>query len=92
MVQKPLEVPPSQFLGTGSGGDESGADLDDDTQICSCHNVTKGQIVECVKEGVVTIAGIKQKTKAGTGCGGCMPLVTNIFKVSATSDYSRLGV
>ena len=36
-MQKVLEVPPSQFiLGTRSGED-SGDDLDDDTQICSCH-------------------------------------------------------
>lgn len=43
--------------------------------------------MECVKEGIVTIDGIKQKTKAGTGCGGCMPLVTNIFKVSVGQVY-----
>jgi nitrite reductase (NAD(P)H) len=33
-----IDVPPSQFiLGAGGKQDESGADLDDDTQICSCH-------------------------------------------------------
>ncbi|KAI0338846.1 nitrite reductase [Trametopsis cervina] len=79
--KKPLDVPPSQFIAgsSGTGGDD-GADLDDDTQICSCHNVTKGQVVACVKEGADTINVVKQKTKAGTGCGGCMPLVTSIFK------------
>lgn len=35
--QKPLEIPPSQFIAGSSSGDDSGADLDDDTQICSCH-------------------------------------------------------
>ncbi|EMD41313.1 hypothetical protein CERSUDRAFT_146196 [Gelatoporia subvermispora B] len=79
--KKALEVPPAQFiLGTGGSKDDSGADLDNDTQICSCHNVTKGQVVQCVKDGVQTLADIKSRTKAGTGCGGCMPLVTNIFK------------
>ncbi|OCH89826.1 nitrite reductase [Obba rivulosa] len=79
--KKVLEVPPAQFiLGTGGSKDDSGADLDDDTQICSCHNVTKVQIVQCVKHGAQTLADVKTKTKAGTGCGGCMPLVTNIFK------------
>ncbi|KAJ3475533.1 hypothetical protein NLI96_g11777 [Meripilus lineatus] len=77
--KKSLEVPPSQFiLGARKGGDEDINELDDDTQICSCHNVTKGQIAECVKSGVDTLNGIKAKTKAGTGCG--MPLVTSIFK------------
>ena len=38
VVQKALEVPPSQFmLGSRAGGDDAGEDLDDDTQICSCH-------------------------------------------------------
>ncbi|KAG8783500.1 hypothetical protein FRC12_019663 [Ceratobasidium sp. 428] len=80
--KKVLDVPPSQFI-VGSakgGGDDGGADLDDDTQICSCHNVTKGQVVDCVKNGTDNIGDIKLKTKAGTGCGGCIPLVTNIFK------------
>ncbi|KAB5593146.1 Nitrite reductase (NAD(P)H) large subunit [Ceratobasidium theobromae] len=80
--KKQLDVPPAQFIigAAKNGGDDDGADLDDDTQICSCHNVTKGQVVDAVKNGVDNIGDIKLKTKAGTGCGGCIPLVTNIFK------------
>ncbi|RDL42051.1 putative nitrite reductase [Venustampulla echinocandica] len=79
--QKPLDVPPSQFiLGASKEGDEGGADLDDDTQICSCHNVTKGDVCNVVKDGTCnSIGDVKSCTKAGTGCGGCMPLVTSIF-------------
>ncbi|KAG8710109.1 hypothetical protein FRC11_004844, partial [Ceratobasidium sp. 423] len=66
--KKALDVPPSQFIiGASKGGDDDGADLDDDTQICSCHNVTKGQVVDAVKNGVDNIGDIKLKTKAGTG-------------------------
>ncbi|TFK51421.1 nitrite reductase [Heliocybe sulcata] len=79
--KKLIEVPPSQFiLGVEKKGEDEGADLDDDTQICSCHNVLKGTIAQCIKGGVETIGDLKAKTKVGTGCGGCMPLVTNIFK------------
>ncbi|KAJ6075871.1 hypothetical protein N7499_007852 [Penicillium canescens] len=80
-LQKELEVPPSQFiLGAQSGGEENADDLDDSTQICSCHNVTKGDVVDNVKNGTCTsIAEVKSCTKAGTGCGGCMPLVQSIF-------------
>ena len=79
--QKMLDVPPSQFiLGASKEGDEGGDDLDDDTQICSCHNVTKGDVVTAVKDGTCkSIGDVKSCTKAGTGCGGCMPLVTSIF-------------
>lgn len=53
---------------------------DDDAQICSCHNVTKGDVVNCVKSGSCkTIGQVKSHTKAGTGCGGCMPVVQSIF-------------
>lgn len=79
--KKELEEPPSKFIiGSGSKDQDEGTDLDDDTQICSCHNVIKGAIVESVKAGVNTLSDLKAKTKVGTGCGGCVPLVTNIFK------------
>ncbi|KAL8363696.1 hypothetical protein RB601_009457 [Gaeumannomyces tritici] len=79
--QKELEVPPSELmLGARGGEGDEGDDLDDDTQICSCHNVTKGDVVAKVKEGSCKSVGdVKSCTKAGTGCGGCMPLVTSIF-------------
>jgi nitrite reductase (NAD(P)H) len=79
--QKMLDVPPSQFiLGASKEGDDEGDDLDDDTQICSCHNVSKGDVVNAVKDGTCkSIGDVKSCTKAGTGCGGCMPLVTSIF-------------
>ncbi|ETS74297.1 Nitrite reductase [Pestalotiopsis fici W106-1] len=79
--QKELEIPPSQLiLGAKKEGQDDGDDLDDDTQICSCHNVTKGNVVDVVKKGTCKSLGdVKACTKAGTGCGGCMPLVTTIF-------------
>ncbi|KAI3333869.1 nitrite reductase [Ustulina deusta] len=102
--QKELDVPPSQLiLGAKKEGDDGGDDLDDDTQICSCHNVSKGDVVKAAKEGTCKSVGeVKACTKAGTGCGGCMPLVTSIFNramadmgaevknyVCAHFDYSR---
>jgi NAD(P)H-nitrite reductase large subunit len=53
---------------------------DNETQICSCHNVTKGALVDSIMNGSCkTIGEVKLCTKAGTGCGGCMPLVQSIF-------------
>lgn len=61
-------------------GDRLIINRDDDTQICSCHNVSKGDVVNNVKNGTCkTIGEIKSCTKAGNGCGGCMPLVQSIF-------------
>ena len=79
--QKAIDVPPSQFiLGASKEGEDNADDLTDDTQICSCHNVTKGDVCNVVKDGTCkSIGDVKSCTKAGTGCGGCMPLVQSIF-------------
>lgn len=52
----------------GNKDDDDNADgLPDDTQICSCHNVSKGNIVEAIKEdGCKSIGDVKSCTKAGT--------------------------
>lgn len=84
--QKPLEVSPSEFIVGKSSGDDNPDDLDDDTQICSCHNVLKGDVVKSVKDGTCkSIGDVKSCTKAGTGCGGCMPLVQTIFNKTMAS-------
>ena len=55
--------------------------LPDTAQICSCNDVSKGQICAAVGEGVCTAAGMKACTKAGASCGGCVPLVTQVMKM-----------
>lgn len=79
--KKVLDMPPAQFIiGASKDGEENADDLTDDTQICSCHNVTKGDVASVVKDGSCkSIGEVKSCTKAGTGCGGCMPLVQSIF-------------
>ncbi len=84
--QKPLEIPPSEFIVGGQKGEDDGSDLPNDAQICSCHNVTKGDVVKHVKNGTCkSIGEVKSCTKAGTGCGGCMPLVQTIFNQTMKS-------
>ncbi|KAK3638819.1 hypothetical protein LTR22_017670 [Elasticomyces elasticus] len=101
--RKPLDVPPSQFIIGANKGDDNSDELEDDTQICSCHNVLKGDVTRAVKDGTCkSIGDVKSCTKAGTGCGGCMPLVQTIFNKTMASmgnevknhlcphfDYSR---
>lgn len=79
--QKVLEIPPSQLiLGVSKEGEDDVDDLTDDTQICSCHNVAKGEVANVIKDGSCkSIGDVRSCTKAGTGCGGCIPLVQTIF-------------
>lgn len=60
--------------------------LPDSAQICSCFDVTKEKIINAIHAGCHTIAAIKAETKAGTGCGGCIPLVTQILNLELTKQ------
>jgi nitrite reductase (NADH) large subunit len=60
-------------------GAESEADLKDTSIVCSCHQVTKGDIVDAVKAGNHKMAEIKSCTRAASGCGGCAPMVQKII-------------
>jgi nitrite reductase (NADH) large subunit len=48
--------------------------------LCSCNSVTKGAICDAIGGGVTDMAGIKRATCAGTTCGGCVPMVTELLK------------
>ncbi|MCL2932844.1 MAG: nitrite reductase large subunit NirB [Trichodesmium sp. MAG_R03] len=72
-----LILPTSDDSASGSVGV---SDLPGTAQICSCEGVTKADICAAIDNGACSISEIKKITKASTGCGGCMPLVTSLFK------------
>ena len=88
-----LPAQPEQLiLGRRGGGGE--ITLSDSAQICSCNGVSKGEIVTAVRDGGCgSVAEVKKCTKAGSGCGGCVPLVTDILNAElraagkATQNY-----
>jgi len=88
-----LAQPPEYLLLPEIEGDftnaASGVDaLPATAQICSCYDVTKEDICCAVKDGAQDIAAIKSCTSAGTGCGGCVPLVTQVLN----SELEKAGV
>jgi nitrite reductase (NADH) large subunit len=60
---------------------EAELSTDPNTQVCSCNDVTRGNIVDAIKGiGVsATLKEVKVCSKAGTGCGGCEPDVKKIL-------------
>lgn len=58
--------------------------LPDAAGVCSCQNVGAGTIRVAVQEGFDDLAGIKACTKAATGCGSCLPVVTEILDAELT--------
>jgi nitrite reductase (NADH) large subunit len=89
-----LDVPesPEQLIVPALDGATStglGVDaLPETATICSCHDVSKGAICCAVRDGATTIGAIKSTTKAGTGCGGCVALATQVMNCELT----KLGV
>jgi len=74
---------PEDVILGARGGEENGAGvtaLPDDALICSCEAVTKGSICSSVSEiNCETVEAIKKCTKAGTGCGGCVPMLKDLM-------------
>ncbi|WP_305459296.1 nitrite reductase large subunit NirB [Photobacterium leiognathi] len=62
--------------------------LPESAVMCSCFDVTKGKIAAAVAEGHTTLGEIKAVTKAGTGCGGCLPLITQVLN----SELAKAGI
>ncbi|MBL4885012.1 MAG: nitrite reductase small subunit NirD [Planctomycetaceae bacterium] len=86
-----LPCAPHELILGKAGGAPLG-DLDtmpDEAQICSCNNVTKGAICQAISDqGLDSVSAVKTCTKAGSGCAGCMPLVTDLFNL----EMKKAGV
>ena len=72
--------PGALVLGSGGGGaSASAAGLPAEAQVCQCNGVSKDDICSAVRDGGCTaLADVKARTRAGTGCGGCLPLVADL--------------
>ncbi len=84
-----MALPPNPeeiILGKKGTEENAGAGvqaLPNSALICSCEGVTKEIIVNAVANGeATTINDIKKCCKAGTGCGGCIPMVKDLINYS----------
>ncbi len=83
------ENPDTLILPAHAGAEKPalGADaLPESAVICSCFDVTKGKIAQAVADGNHTLADVKAATGAGTGCGGCIPLVTSVLNAELANS------
>ena len=85
----PPRDPADLLIGAGTDVPDTAlggaAGLRDTATICSCENVTKGVICAAVTDlisadGQADVGGVKAATRAGTGCGGCLPQVTELVR------------
>jgi NAD(P)H-dependent nitrite reductase large subunit/NAD(P)H-dependent nitrite reductase small subunit len=78
-------APHELILGSSKGASAVGGidAMPDSAQVCSCNNVTKGAICSAIHDkNLESLGDVKSCTRAGTGCGGCMPLVTDVFQAA----------
>ncbi|MFL1485561.1 nitrite reductase large subunit NirB [Marinobacter sp. LN3S78] len=82
--------PESLILPESQGGAPAlGPDaLPETASICSCHNVTKGDICCSIDAGATDLGAVKADTRASTGCGGCAALLKNVVD----SELEKRGV
>ena len=85
------EHPDSLILPAYASGGKPAIGVDnlpDSAQICSCFDVSKGDLIAAINRGCHTVAALKAETKAGTGCGGCIPLVTQVLN----AELAKQGI
>lgn len=86
-----LPANPAVLILPSSGDEEAsglGVDaLPDSAAICSCFDVTKGDIKSAVAAGCCSMGDLKDATKASTGCGGCSALTKQVLD----AELANLG-
>jgi nitrite reductase (NADH) large subunit len=73
----------------GAAAVDAAAEGGDEAWVCSCNGVTRGAIRNAIAaHALTTVGGVKSCTRAGTGCGGCVPQVERIL-VQALEQAGR---
>lgn len=94
MVGEALPGDPLALLapaGSGDGATQLGVGaLPAGAQICSCNNVTKGDLTDAIACGCTDVPALKSCTKAGTSCGSCVPLLKQILEAEGVEQSKAL--
>ncbi|MCV7242464.1 nitrite reductase large subunit [Mycobacterium mantenii] len=64
--------------------------LPDSAQICSCNNVTKGDLKCAIADGCADVPALKSCTSAGTSCGSCVPLLKQLLEAEGVEQSKAL--
>ena len=83
--------PDSLILPSSEGVPQLGVDaLPDTATLCSCLNVTKGDVVSAIDSGCCSLGEVKAETRASSGCGGCAAMLKQV--VDATLEARGVKV
>ncbi|MDZ5088854.1 MULTISPECIES: nitrite reductase large subunit NirB [Mycobacteriaceae] len=94
MVGEQLPGDPMALIaptGTSSGSTGLGVGaLSEAAQICSCNNVTKGDLTGAIAQGCHDVPALKTCTQAGTSCGSCVPLLKQLLEAEGVAQSKAL--
>ncbi|ODQ98017.1 nitrite reductase large subunit [Mycobacterium intermedium] len=94
MVGSELPGDPLALIAPAGSGDGTGAlgigALPDSAQICSCNNVTKGDLKCAIADGCADVPALKSCTSAGTSCGSCVPLLKQLLEAEGVEQSKAL--
>jgi nitrite reductase (NADH) large subunit len=94
MVGEQLPGDPMALIApAGNHGDSGGLGvgaLPAGAQICSCNNVTKGDLTEAIAGGCSDVSALKKCTLAGTSCGSCVPLLKQLLEAEGVEQSKAL--
>jgi nitrite reductase (NADH) large subunit len=88
LLGRELSAEPGAYLSAAGAGEAPETELPDDAILCSCNNVSAGSIRDAVNgcgtcegsEPVRQLSSLKGCTKAGTGCGSCVPMLKKLLE------------
>jgi nitrite reductase (NADH) large subunit len=64
--------------------------LSDETEVCGCNGVCKGDIVHAITEKkLFTLDDVRAHTKASSSCGSCTTMVQQILSYTLGGDFSE---
>jgi len=87
-IRRDLMIGQSNLGDAGHGGIDVAA-MSDDTEICGCNGICKGDIVYAISDkGLFTLDDVKKHTKAASSCGSCTGLVEQILQTVLGGEYS----
>ena len=80
---------PGTLLKPAAAADPA-AGPDPSASICSCENISRGAICGAIAEGCDSVKALKATTRAGTGCGGCVPLLEDLLRTESATARAGL--
>ncbi|HEY4613915.1 MAG TPA: nitrite reductase large subunit NirB, partial [Citricoccus sp.] len=80
MLGRELPGEAGAFLTAAGHGAPADLDLPDDAQVCSCKDVSAGDLRRAVCAGCPDLAGLKACTGVGTQCGSCLPAAQKVME------------